>query len=133
MSQENVEIVRRAVEAFDRGELPRILALTHADFVAEVPPDVSAEPDTYRGHDGIRRYISSFQEAMNEIHFEGERFWDAGENVVVALRLTARGRQTAIPVEQRTTGVWTVRAGRLLRIRAYASREEALAAVGLAE
>src|ERR1700722_11120472 len=133
MSQENVEIVRRAVEAFDSGELPRILALTHADFVAEVPPDVSAEPDTYRGHDGIRRYISSFQEAMNEIHFEGERFWDAGDNVVVALRLTARGRQTAIPVEQRTTGVWTVRAGRLLRIRAYASREEALAAVGLAE
>jgi ketosteroid isomerase-like protein len=133
MSQENVEIVRRAVEAFDSGELPRILALTHADFVAEVPPDVSAEPDTYRGHDGIRRYISSFQEAMNEIHFEGERFWDAGDNVVVALRLTARGRQTAIPVEQRSTGVWTVRAGSLLRIRAYGSRKEALAAVGLAE
>jgi ketosteroid isomerase-like protein len=133
MSQENVEIVRRAVEAFDSGELPRILALTHADFVAEVPPDVSAEPDTYRGHDGIRRYIASFQEAMNEIHFEGERFWDAGDNVVVALRLTARGRQTAIPVEQRSTGVWTVRAGSLLRIRAYGSRKEALAAVGLAE
>jgi ketosteroid isomerase-like protein len=133
MSQENVEVVRSAVEAFDSGELPRILALTHTDFVAEVPPDVSAEPDTYRGHDGIRRYIESFEEAMNEIHFEGERFWDAGDDVVVALRLTARGRQTAIPVEQRTTGVWTVRAGKLLRIRAYASREEALAAVGLAE
>jgi ketosteroid isomerase-like protein len=133
MSQENVEIVRRAVEAFDSGQLERILAMTHPDFVAEVPPEVSAEPDSYRGQSGIRRYLASFQDAMEDIHFEGERFWDAGESVVVALRLTARGRQTAIPVEQRTAGVWTVRDGRISRIRSYAKASEALAAVGLAE
>ena len=132
MSQQNVEIVRRAVSAGDGGELGAILELTHPEFVAEVPPEVSAEPDTYRGHDGIRRYRASFEDAMEDIHFEGERFWDAGESVVVELLLTARGRQTEIAVEQRTAGVWTVRGGRIHRIRAYATLADALAQVELA-
>jgi ketosteroid isomerase-like protein len=48
------------------------------------------EPDTYRGHGGIRRYFETFQEAMDDINFESVRFWDAGEQVVVSVRLTAR-------------------------------------------
>jgi ketosteroid isomerase-like protein len=132
MSEQNVQIVRRALGTWDTGELDQILAMTHPDFVAEVPPEVSAEPDTYRGHDGIRRYLASFQHSMEDIRFEGERFWDAGESVVVELLLTARGRQTAIVVEQRTAGVWTVRDDRIYRIRAYATLAEALAAVELA-
>jgi ketosteroid isomerase-like protein len=133
MSRENVEIVRQALSAWDSGELDRILALTHPDFVAEVPPEVSAEPDTYRGHSGIRRYVASFQHSMEDIRFAGERFWDAGESVVVELLLTARGRQTAITVEQRTAGVWTVLDRRIVRIRAYATLADALAAVELAD
>ncbi|MEA2207606.1 MAG: uncharacterized protein QOF54_83 [Solirubrobacteraceae bacterium] len=133
MSEENVEIVREALEAFNSGELAQILALTHPRFVAEVPPEISAEPDVYRGEDGIRRYLSSFQDVMEDIGFEAERFWDAGDSIVVALRLTARGRETAIAVEQRTTGVWTVRDGKIIGIRAYATSAEALEAVGLAE
>ena len=128
-----MEIVRQALAAFDSGEVSRVLAIVDPDFEAEVPPEVSAEPDSYRGHDGIRRYLASFQDAMDDIHFEAERTWDAGESVVVALRLTARGKQTAIEVEQRTAGVWTVRNGRVFRIRAYATVPEALAAVGLTE
>lgn len=133
MSRENVEIVSQALSAWDSGEVDQILALTHPDFVAEVPPEVSAEPDSYRGHSGIRRYIASFQDPMEDIRFEGERLWDAGESVVVELLLTARGRQTAIAVEQRTAGVWTVRDGRIYRIRAYATLADALATVELAE
>jgi ketosteroid isomerase-like protein len=131
MSQENVEIVRRAVEAFNSGEVSEILARAHPDFEAEIPPDVSAEPDSYRGEQGIRRYLSSFQHAMQDIHFEAEELWDAGESVIVALRLSARGRTTAIPVQQRSTGVWTVRDGKIIRIRAYATSAEAFKAVGL--
>jgi ketosteroid isomerase-like protein len=133
MSQDNVEIVRRALAAFDSGDAGRVLAIIHPDFEAEVPPEVSAEPDSYRGESGIRRYLASFQDAMDDIHFEAEQLWDAGESVVVELRLTARGKQTAIEVEQRTAGVWTVNDGRVIHIRAYATASEALAAAGLAE
>ena len=133
MSQQNVETVREGFEAFNSGAIARILAFAHPDFEAIVPPELSAEPDTYRGHDGIRRYFESFQDAMDEIRFEPERFWDAGRSVVVIVRITAKGRQTAIPVLQRIAQVWTIRDGKALSVRSYASPAEALEAVGLAE
>jgi ketosteroid isomerase-like protein len=133
MPQDNVRIVRQVFEAFNSEDIARIVEFTHPDFVAEVSAEISTEPDTYRGHDGIRRYFDSFQEAMYEIRFQAEQFWEVGESVVVALWLTARGRQTGIPVEQRTAGVWTIRDGRVLRIQAYSSASQALEAVGLGE
>jgi len=133
MSQQNVEIVRQGFEAFNSGDMGRILAFAHPDFEAVVPPELSAEPDTYRGHDGIRRYFQSFQDAMDEIRFHPERFWDVGQSVVAVVRLTAKGKQTAIPVEQRISQVWTIRDGKATRVRTYASLSGALEAVGLAE
>jgi ketosteroid isomerase-like protein len=133
MSLEKVELVRRGFEAFNSGDIDRILSFTGPDLEIEVPPGLSAEPDTYRGHAGVRRYFQSFDEAMDEVHFQAERFWDAAEAVVVDVRVTARGKQTAILVEQRAAQLWTIRGGRVIRIRAYASLSEALETIGLAE
>lgn len=131
MSQENVEVVRRLFDAFNGEDIERVVALTHPDFSAEIPPEISAEPDTHRGHDGIRRYFESFEDAMTEIRFQPERFWDTGNSVVVAMRLTARGKQTGIAVEQRSAGVWTVRDGKVIGSRTYLLVADALEAVGL--
>src|ERR1700682_5622809 len=114
MSRENVEIVRQIFRAFNSEDIDRVLALTHTEFELEVPPALSAEPDIYRGHDGMRRYWESFQDAMDEIRLQPERLCDAGEAVVVAMKLTAKGRRTAIAVEQRTAGVWTIRDGKVI-------------------
>src|SRR5438477_11601257 len=133
MSQEDVEVVREIFEAFNSEDIDLILSFTHSDFDVEVPPDLSAEPDTYRGQDGMRRYWDSFRDAMEEIRFQPERFWDAGEAVVVARHISAKGRRTAIPVEQRLAGVWTICDRRAIRVRVYASLSEALQAVGLTE
>src|SRR3984893_19327553 len=133
MSQENIEVVRQIFEAFNSEDIELSLALTHTDFELEVPPALSAEPDIYRGHDGMRRYWESFQYAMDEIRLQPERLCDAGEAVVVAMRLTAKGRRTAIAVEQRTVGAGTIWYGKGMRIHAYVSLSEALEAAGLAE
>jgi ketosteroid isomerase-like protein len=133
MSQPNVEALREGLEAFNSGDIERILAFTHRDFEGVVPPELSPEPDTYRGHDGIRRYFQSFQDAMDEICFHPERFWEVGDSVVVAMRLTARGRQTGIPVEQRFTQLWTMCEGKAMSVRTHTSLSDALEAVGLAE
>src|SRR5271155_4553244 len=109
MSGENVEVVRRVNAAFNSGDVERILGLMHPDIETAVGPALSAEPDTYRGHDGIRRYFDSFVDAMNEIRFHQDGFREVGGSVVVAVRLTARGRFTGIPVEQRLGQVWTIR------------------------
>jgi ketosteroid isomerase-like protein len=131
MSPDNVETLRQGLEAFNSGDVARFLAFIHPDFEAEVPPEFSAEPDTYRGHDGIRRYFESFQDAMDEIRFQPERFWEADGSVVLAVRLTAKGRQTGILVEQRFAQVWTIRDGRAIGVRTYASTSQALEAAGL--
>jgi ketosteroid isomerase-like protein len=133
MAQQNIEIVRRVFEAFNNEDIERIVEFMHPDLEVEIPAELSAEPDTYRGPDGIRRYFRSFGDALEEVRFEPERMWESGQSVVVDLRLTARGRQTSIPVEQRSTGVWTIRDGRVVSVRAYGLRSEAFAAAGLRE
>jgi ketosteroid isomerase-like protein len=133
MSQADVDALKGGFEAFNSADIGRILAFIDADFEAVIPPAFSAEPDTYRGHDGVRRYFRSFLEAMDDVRFHAERFWDAGEKVVVAVRLTAKGKRTAIPVEQRFTQVWAIRDGKALSVRAYLSPAEALESVGLRE
>jgi ketosteroid isomerase-like protein len=133
VSHENVEIVRQLTEAFNSEDVARMLALFSPDFEAVIPPSFSTEPDTYRGHDGVRRYFQSFQDVMSEIRFHPERFWDQGESVVVDVRLTAKGRQTGIPVEQRVAQAWSLRSGKARAVRSYESVSEALKAVGIEE
>jgi ketosteroid isomerase-like protein len=128
-----LEVLRELFDAFNGADIDRVVELTHPEFLAEIPPEISAEPDTYRGHDGIRRYFDSFVDVMTEIRFQPEGFWEAGESVVVAMLLRARGKQTGIEVEQRSAGVWTIRDGKVIGSRTYLALSDALAAVGLSE
>jgi ketosteroid isomerase-like protein len=132
MSRENVDSVRRGLEAFRRGGVEALLDFIDPEFETTTPAELSVEPSTYRGHDGLRRYFESFYEIMEEIRFEAEEFVDAGERVVVPTRLIARGRGTGIDTEQRLTMVWTVRGGKAVRLDSYGTKAEALAAAGLA-
>jgi len=68
---------------------------------------------------------------MEDVRFEAERLWEAGDAVVAIVRLAARGKQTGIPVEQRSAQVWTIRDGRALRAQTFSKLAEAFAAVGL--
>ena len=133
MPQQDVEVVQRTLEAFNSGEVEQVLAIVHPDFEARIAPELSAEPDTYRGGSGVQRYFDSFREAFEQIRFEVEELTDAGDAVVVGLRMTAIGKLTGIPVEQRNAGVWTVRDGRVVRIDTYVTVEEALRAAGVKE
>jgi ketosteroid isomerase-like protein len=129
MSRENVDTVRRGFEVLREQGIEALLDFVDPEFETTTPPELTVEPATYRGHDGLRRYFDSFYEAMEEVRFEPEEFIDAGERVVVSTRLVARGRETGIEAEQRVVMVWTLRDGKVLRVAPYATKEEALAAV----
>jgi ketosteroid isomerase-like protein len=134
VSAANIERLLAGLEAFNSGDVERIVTFVDPSFEVLIPGEVSAEPDTYRGHEGVRRYFDTFAEAMADIRFTAERVWIAGEeDLVVELRLNAAGRQTGIPVEQRVFLVWTVRNGRARRVDTYASLAPALASAGLPE
>jgi ketosteroid isomerase-like protein len=131
MAEEDVAALERMLEAFNGADIARVIELADPDFEGTVAAELSAEPDTYRGHGGLRRYFESFHEAMEEIHFELLHVRDAGTSVVAEVRLTARGRRTAIDVEQRIAQVWAFRDGRALRVLTYASLAQALSAAGI--
>jgi ketosteroid isomerase-like protein len=131
MSEENVEVVRRALAALDRGDVEQMLSMVQPDFEVRVAPELSAEPDTYRGSEGVRRYFDSFREAFEQIRFEVEQLTDAGDAVVVNMRMRAIGKATKIAVEQRNAGVWTVTDGKVAQVETYARLDEALRAAGV--
>lgn len=132
MSDENVEIIRRGFETMQRDGWQTLFSLIDPEFELTTPPDLAMEPDTYRGEAGLRRYFESFEDAMEDIQIvpEGE-FLGAGEKVFVPFRLSARGRETGIEATQHAFQVWTMRAGKGLRVEIFASREQALEAAGL--
>jgi uncharacterized protein len=125
------EILRSAYEAFGGGDIAAILRFVDPDFEVAVPPELSAEPDTYRGHDGIRRYFETFTDAMDEICFEPQGFWEASDCVVADVRMSASGRLTSIRVEQHFAQVWVLRDEKLFRATTYLSLPDALRAAGL--
>ena len=129
----NIELVRQVNAAFSSGEIDDILAMLHPEFETIVGPELSAEPDAYKGHDGVRRYFDSFRDAMDQIRFDPFRLREAGTSVVAAVRLSARGRFTGIPVEQRLGQVWTIRDGKVIGVRSFLTYDEALRAAGLRE
>jgi ketosteroid isomerase-like protein len=133
MSQENVEVVRRILEANRSDDLEAAVqvAISLSDPSVEFTSVMAAvRPETYRGHEGIRRYFSEMAESWEEWRLETEEVFDAGPDTVVAVfgsRLIGRGSGAA--VEARRAMVCVMSEGKLLRGRVHASREEALEAV----
>ena len=133
MSKENVEVVRELYEAFNRGELDAYLWMLDPDFVWQGPQEISDLAGTYRGAEGVRRYLSELMEVFNDYRMVPEEFIDAGgEQVLVLAREGGRGKGSGIAVQTNPTGhLWTIRDGRPARLESYWERTNALRAVGL--
>jgi len=89
MSEENLEIVRRSYEALAEEGLEALLAFVDAEFEVTTPPSLASEPDTYRGHEGVRRWFDGFSDGLEDVYFEGREFTAAGNQVLVETVLHA--------------------------------------------
>ena len=118
MGESNREIVRRLWEQFEAGGIEGALDVISEDFVAEVPPSLSAEPDVYRGHDGVRRYFAAFA-GIEDVRFELIDFLEEGDVVIAWMRLTGRGSVSGIDVEQEYAAATWVKDGKVTRIDPY--------------
>ncbi len=126
-----VEVVRVAFDSLARGGVEAMLPYVHERFEMSTPIDQASEPDTYRGHDGVRRWFDSFYEAMDEVRLEPHQMQPVGPRVAVALRIVARGRSTSLEVVQEAAALCTVENGKILRIDFAANWDDALGAVAL--
>ena len=128
MTASNVELVQSGFAAFNEDGVEGILPFFDPEFEATTPPELASEPDTYRGHEGVRRYFDSFYEAMEEIRWEGHSFEEAGDKVIVDFTLHARGKTTGIDTELRAVQVWELRGEKAIGLQLYPTLEEARAA-----
>jgi ketosteroid isomerase-like protein len=133
MSQENVELVHGIWEADRRRDWEAVYAAYAADIEWEDHAGLWGDWGMARGRDGIRQAWRRWHEAFEEVRFDFGEVADDGDVVVVTYELRARGRGSGIELRQPITLVWTVKAGKVVRIRAYLSRADALEAAGLRE
>jgi ketosteroid isomerase-like protein len=123
------EIVRQMLDTLNGEGTEAALAWFAEDFHGVVPPELSAEPDSYDGHDGVRRYFDSFHEIVDDLRFDAEELVDVAPNAVAGRGLiTGRGRQSGIPIEMRLPLVIRLRDGKLIEMSPYEDWDEAVAA-----
>lgn len=134
MSEENVEVCRRAFDAFGarravEAELP------YLDPEIELRSAIvgGAEGNTYRGHEGVRKWMAESDAAWAELRLEAEEFRDLGDDVLIIGRLRAKGRESGAEVESPIAWLFTVRRGRIVHSTGYLDPREALRAAGLSE
>jgi ketosteroid isomerase-like protein len=128
MAATNLDLVREGFDAMREGDPEAMMPFIHPEFEVTTPPGLAAEPDTYRGPEGIRRYFDSFYDAMDRVRFDADDFIAVGELVVVPAVLRTRGRSSGIEAEQRVALVYELRDGKAYRISVYATAREALEA-----
>jgi ketosteroid isomerase-like protein len=133
VSQENVEVARRGIDAFNRGDVEALAADTTEDVELFAALGGAVEGAGFHGRAGIEAYIQITAETWSEFRILAEDFSDLGDRVLVAGRIWGRGKGSRVPVEAPNTIVMDFRGGRAWRIRSYFDRAEALKAVGLEE
>jgi ketosteroid isomerase-like protein len=134
MSQENVETVRLAYEAFSRAGLDALLEHFHPDAEYDITAAIGPYAGMYYGRAAIRAFLADYFESWEYVRMEPEEFIEVGEDhVVVLLRLHMRGKGSGVEVEARTTNVWTVRDGKAVRMAVHNDKAAALRAVGVSK
>jgi ketosteroid isomerase-like protein len=137
MSQENVELVRRLYEWMAAGDTDRAFEA----YAPEIEWDVTRAPwllelgfaPIVRGQDELRRSLKGWLDAWESIEYRPAELVDAGDHVVAFVDVTARGRASGVNVAYDHPQVWTIRDGKVVRMRVFADRAQALEAVGLSE
>jgi ketosteroid isomerase-like protein len=132
MSQENVETLRRAYEAYNQGDLDVAVADISAD--SEYVP-IGAVPgfrDALPGPEGYKRILAWLRDAFDDAHVDAE-LTDAGDQVLASLTVRGRGKLSGLETTREFWQVWTFRDGKAVHGRGFMDREEARKAAGLSE
>jgi hypothetical protein len=115
MSQENVELVKRAVEAVNQRDIEGYLACCTEDVQLVTP--VADVGGTYDGPDGIRRFFTDIGDAAPDFKIVIESLEAVGPDRVLGfMRVVGTGRASGIPIENATGNVYDVADGRIQRI-----------------
>jgi ketosteroid isomerase-like protein len=130
MSREDVEVVRRVWEAWERRDEPSMRALMDPDTVVVQLPD---QPDVgpYHGPDGVLRAMAEWIDAWDNYAIERRDMREIGDSVLVSAHQRGRGQASGVQMEADVFFVFRVQRRKIVRWRMFSSEREALEAIGL--
>ena len=133
MSEENVEVVRKLTDAFNRGDLDAWLGFLSPEVAWESLPLVGFR-DVYRGRSGAREWLEQLLEVFEEARLEIEETTALSDDrVLTGYTQIGRGRGSGLPGELRTSQILWVAKDLITRRQVFWTRDEALEAAGLSE
>jgi ketosteroid isomerase-like protein len=132
MSRENVEIIRKVYEGWNRGDAESSFELFDRD-IEWVLPEGGLNSGTFRGHDAVRQLLEGYLDAFEFLRAEPEQLFDAGDRVVAFIRTSIKGKGSGAEAAVRPAHLWTLREGQVVRMQVFpaAERMKALEAAGL--
>jgi ketosteroid isomerase-like protein len=128
MSQQNLNLFRAGLSAWNEGDYETIVAMCHPDVEWTFSDRLPDAIGRIRGREEVRKFFETFTGDWSEISVRADRIADHGPDVVADVAFLATGRD-GIEVSMRFVHVWTVRDGQIVRFRSFHSFEEALADV----
>ena len=133
MSEGNIEIIRRCFEALNSGDVET--AKQYADPDCELrtlTAGVAGRP--YRGPAGLEQYFADADESWATMKQTPLRFIEVDdERTIVVVRFQATGKGSGVEIDQEVTPIWSIRAGKVIRVENHPTLAEALEAAGLSE
>jgi ketosteroid isomerase-like protein len=129
MSQENLELARNAVAAFNRQDVGALRELTTDDF-EWVTWTGTVEPSVYRGPEGLAGYFRD-ADVWEILNLDAREYRDLGDRVLVVGTLHAQGGGSGAEVHEPYYSAFFVRGEKLARVLSFRTEAEALEAAGL--
>jgi ketosteroid isomerase-like protein len=129
MSQQNMEIARAAFEAWMRGDLDAMLADADPEIEWYVLPD-APDPGPHRGRNAILERMAMWRE-MLALRGEVLGYIDAGDYVIMPIRMRGRPPGSDAEVVLDEVYVSKFRDGKIVELREYRTKAEALETLGL--
>jgi ketosteroid isomerase-like protein len=133
MSQQNDELVRRALDAFNRRELEAFLAFLDPDVEFTAYSMQLEGGDPYRGHEGVRAWWENILAVYPDFSVEIEDVREFGDLTITRLRMNGRGVESGAAMDQEVWQVVRIREGQGTVVRFFGSEVDALEAAGLSE
>jgi len=138
MSQENAETLNEIYElmntrfaALKAGDMDDLVAFFDPDVVIETVD--APDPETYHGHDGVRRWFNDAYGPWAAVHVAAEDIRESGQWTVALLHVSLRGEASGVELELPVAVFHQFRGGKIVRDRIYLDRDEGLEAFGLKE
>jgi ketosteroid isomerase-like protein len=131
VSEENVARAKRVYEAWNAHDWDKVLAEVDAEHELHLTGLLPGLKREYRGHEGLREFLESFDAIWKDLRVDVERIQDAGDRVVGLVRLCGTATGSGVPVSIEYAHVFTLRGDRAIRTEGYRTWQQALDAAGI--